>query len=398
MHNGKRFLYLSLFWAINFCLGSFYAWSIYSTWLSEVLSAATQTIVSPSSLAYIFSIGAALNPIAMILGGFVSDRYSPRIVLLLGGFLASLGYFLMSISEDASLILLGYGICLGMGSGACVIATVSTAVKLFPDKRGFASGSVSAFYGVGSICLPPLANYLASTIGISRALQLFACICFIVIVLSASVIQVKSKAQTQHSIQQSDFTWLEMIKTKRFWAMFILFVSVTLSPLMLFSQTVTIAQIQVELPITLAVLSVSILACANTLARFVAGVLSDSIGRANTLLIAVTLAIVGLVLLSLASVESQGLFFLGLICIGACFGSSVGVFPSYAAEQFGVSHASMNYGVLALAFSVAGLLGPNIIHLTVNNGQYEVAYYIAIAISLLGVIAAICCKRIERRV
>ena len=125
MHNGKRFLYLSLFWAINFCLGSFYAWSIYSTWLSEVLSAATQTIVSPSSLAYIFSIGAALNPIAMILGGFVSDRYSPRIVLLLGGFLASLGYFLMSISEDASLILLGYGICLGMGSGACVIATVS---------------------------------------------------------------------------------------------------------------------------------------------------------------------------------------------------------------------------------------------------------------------------------
>ena len=187
-----------------------------------------------------------------------------------------------------------------------------------------------------------------------------------------------------------------MIKTKRFWAMFILFVSVTLSPLMLFSQTVTIAQIQVELPITLAVLSVSILACANTLARFVAGILSDSIGRANTLLIAVTLAIIGLLLLSLASVESQSLFFLGLVCIGACFGSSVGVFPSYTAEQFGVAHASMNYGVLALAFSVAGLLGPNIIHLTVNNGQYEVAYYIAIAISLLGVIAAICCKRIER--
>ena len=110
----KRWVYLFLFWLINFCLGSFYAWSVYSSWLSQHYSDVAQATITTASLTYIFSIGAALNPVAMITGGCLSDRFGPKIVLFAGGFMVALGYFLMAISDSPSLLLLGYGIALGM--------------------------------------------------------------------------------------------------------------------------------------------------------------------------------------------------------------------------------------------------------------------------------------------
>ena len=48
MQDNKRWFYLVLFWVVNFCLGSFYAWSVYSTWLAQhysVIAGATVTVV-----------------------------------------------------------------------------------------------------------------------------------------------------------------------------------------------------------------------------------------------------------------------------------------------------------------------------------------------------------------
>ena len=399
MENKQRWFYLVLFWVINFCLGSFYAWSVYSSWLADLYTQVSGSAVSAASLTYIFSVGAALNPVAMVIAGGMTDRFGPRAVLFIGGAVTALGYFLMSISTDPFLLLLGFGVCLGMGSGSSVIATVTSAVKLFPDKRGFAGGSVGAFYGLGSVCLPPLANYLAQGIGISSTLIVYAVACGAVIIVSAFLMHIPASrstagAQTSNGV---NLIWYQMIRTGRFWAMFVLFIAGTLSPLMLFSQTVTVAQTQIGLGLSVAVLSVSALALANMSARFLAGAISDKLGRVMTLALAVSLAIVGLVILISAGQGDATLFFLGLVCVGAGFGSFVGVFPGYTAEQFGPANASMNYGVLALAFSVSGILGPNIIALTVSNGQYQTAYLIAIVISAIGLAAAFACRKLEIR-
>lgn len=396
----RRWFYLVLFWLVNFLLGSFYAWSVYSSWLAEYYSVLNQITVKAATLTFVFSVGTACNPVSMVLAGYLNDRFGPRIVLIGGGAVFALGYFLMSLSTDSFLLLIGYGICLGLGSGACVIATVSSAVKMFPEMRGLAGGSVGTSYGIGSVCLPPLANYLAENIGIIATLQIFALVSLLIIWLAAAMVSAKALGNTRTttaSPNSDELDWRAMIKTPRFYAMFTLFIVGTLSPLMLFSQTVGIAQAQVGLPLALAVLSVSILALANTSARLLVGALSDKIGRVNALTIAVVLAIVGLFLLSFSAPGQSWLFFAGLICIGACFGSCVGVFPSYTAEQFGPRNASMNYGILALAFSVAGILGPNIIQLTVHDGQYQVAYYTAMVISSMGLIAAYFCRKFEKK-
>lgn len=397
MFEKQRWFYLFLFWIINFCLGSFYAWSIYSSWLAELYTQINGETISVSSLTYIFSIGAALNPVAMVIAGGLTDRFGPRLVLLAGGVLTAAGYFLMSLSTDTTLLLIGFGVCLGLGSGTSVIATVTSAVKLFPDKRGFAGGSVGAFYGIGSVCLPPLANFLADRIGIASTLLVYSVACAIIILASAFLIRIPASRNKTSKRSQDGFNlvWYQMVRTGRFWAMFVLFIAGTLSPLMLFSQTVTVAQTQIGLALSTAVLSISALALANTSARFIAGALSDKLGRVFTLALAVSSSVVGLILLSLAEAGQTGLFFFGLVCIGMSFGSFVGIFPGYTAEQFGPANASMNYGVLALAFSVSGILGPNIIALTVSDGQYQTAYFIAMAISVIGLAAAFVCRKLE---
>ena len=397
MQDNKRWFYLALFWVVNFCLGSFYAWSVYSTWLAQHYSVIAGTAVSVASLTFVFSIGAAMNPIAMVAAGFLTDRLGPRPVLFGGGLIVTLGYYLMSISTDSSLLLIGYGICFGLGSGACVIATVTSAVKLFPTMRGFAGGSVGAMYGLGSVCLPPTANALAQSFGITSTLLFFAAACFVVIMTSAFLIKIPASRSVAPKAGSEDLNWLQMIKTTRFWAMFVLFLGATLSPLMLFSQTVTVAQVQIGLGMSAAVLSVSVLALANMSARFLAGTLSDKLGRALTLALAIFMAVLGLLLLSMAGRGDAVFFYLGLVCIGVCFGSSVGIFPGYVAEQFGPANASMNYGVMALAFSVSGIIGPNIIRMSVEGGQYQNAYFIAMAISAVGLLAAWYCKSFEKK-
>ena len=397
MTDKQRWFYLILFWIVNFCLGSFYAWSIYSSWLADLYTQTAGQTVSVASLTYIFSIGAALNPVAMVLAGGLTDRFGPRLVLFIGGIVMALGYLLMSLSTGPMMLLLGFGVCLGLGSGTSVIATVTSAVKLFPDKRGFAGGSVGAFYGIGSVCLPPLANYLAGNEQHEHGPKASGTNHLVPNKIVVVSLPASRSAQTSQKADNNNLVWYQMIRTGRFWAMFVLFIAGTLSPLMLFSQTVTVAQTQIGLSISVAVFTISALALANTTARFLGGAISDKLGRVFTLGSAVALAIFGLVLLSLAGIGDSLLFFAGLVCIGAGFGSFVGVFPGYTVEQFGPANASMNYGVLALAFSVSGILGPNIIALTVSDGHYQTAYFIAMIISAIGLAAAFVCRRLEVR-
>ena len=217
MTEKQRWFHLILFWIVNFCLGSFYAWSIYSSWLADLYTQMAGQTVSVASLTFIFSIGAALNPAAMGLAGGLTERVGPRLGRFIGGSVMAVGYLLMSLSTGPMMLLLGFGVCLGLGSGTSVIATVTSAVKLFPDKRGFAGGSVGAFYGIGSVCLPPLANYLAGNIGISSTLFIYSVACAVIILGSAFLIRLPASrsAQTSQKADNNNLVWYQMIRTGR---------------------------------------------------------------------------------------------------------------------------------------------------------------------------------------
>ena len=119
----------------------------------------------------------------------------------------------------------------------------------------------------------------------------------------------------------------------------------------------------------------------------VCGFISDKIGRVNTLTFCLVLAIIGLLLVwkSGTGTPSAAMYVVGVCLVGICFGSYMGVYPGFTADQFGPKNNGVNYGIMFIAFSVAGILGPMIMSSNYEStGSYSTAILIALALAIVG--------------
>lgn len=131
--------------------------------------------------------------------------------------------------------------------------------------------------------------------------------------------------------------------------------------------------------------AVSTLALFNVSGRVAAGVLSDKIGRVNTLALACILSIGGLYLLYIAGQGDVKTFYIGISVIGVCFGAFMGVFPGLTADQFGAKNNSVNFGIMFCGFAIAGYVGPTIMRQVFDaSGSFKGAFLIGIGFSLAG--------------
>ena len=159
--------------------------------------------------------------------------------------------------------------------------------------------------------------------------------------------------------------------------------------LMMISQCSLVAQRMIGVEVTAAATIVSILALCNAAGRVLCGFISDKIGSINTMTIALVLAVIGLGLIYMSgygsAAPSKSVFILGTCLVGFCFGAYMGVFPGFTAGQFGMKNNSLNYGVMFIAFSVAGVLGPMIMANCYNASEsYSTPIMIALALAVVG--------------
>lgn len=408
----SRWLYLTVFCTVNLFAGSFYAWSVFSGPLAARLSALTGTAVTAADLGLIFSLASAVNPFAMVAGGWVNDRFGPRAVITAGGIMIGGGLILSSLVESVLALTLVYGIVFGLGVGLTYTSTIGSSIKYFPDRRGLAGGISSMSYGLSSIILPPVASALILALGIEQTLLILGSVtgCVIVaggllsrrcpdgIALMISDGGNDSKKENAPAAARSrpDMNWREMIATPVFWCMLLFFVTGSTGALMLISSAATIAQQQIGLSVAASAGAVSLLAIMNASGRFIAGFASDRFGRIPTLFLCLTSAVSGLLLLHSAGTGSAALFFTGISLVALCYGGFVGIYPGFTVDEFGAKHNSVNYGIMAAGFSSGGILGPWILKLTAASGGYAAAYEAALAVCAAGFVLGALCARLQR--
>ena len=81
------------------------------------------------------------------------------------------------------------------------------------------------------------------------------------------------------------------------------------------------------------------------------------------------------------------LLVLGLVLIGICFGTFMGVFPGFCTDQFGTKNNTVNYGIMWIGFCLAGIVGPTILSSVYSaTGTYVMAFVISICIAVVGLI------------
>jgi MFS family permease len=105
-----------------------------------------------------------LNFIVMGLGGFgwgaASDRYGPRIVVLIGAVLLGLALVLASMTTSLTAFQLTYGVLVGLSASAFFAPMIATVTGWFEQNRSLAVSLVSAGMGMAPMTISPFARWL----------------------------------------------------------------------------------------------------------------------------------------------------------------------------------------------------------------------------------------------
>lgn len=330
--------------------------------------------------------------------GYLIDKFGPRIMVFLSGFLIAISWVLNSYADSLTLLYIAAAIG-GVGAGIIYGGCVGNALKWFPDRRGLAAGLTAAGFGAGSAAtIIPIANMIKAS-GYETAFFWFGLAQGAVVLLFALFLRAPAATDVPVSatVQQSrkDFTWQEVIRKPIFWVMYSMFVMVGVGGLMATAQLAPIAKdFKVDgVAVTLLGLTLPALTFALSIDRVLNGVcrpffgwVSDQIGRENTMFIAFLIEGIGIyALLTLAHDPVSFVILSGLVFFA--WGEIYSLFPAMCTDLFGKKFATVNYGLLYTAKGTASLLIPLSSLLFDATGKSWTAVFIVAAV--LNIIAAV---------
>lgn len=386
--------------AILLCTGAVYAFSVFANPLSS------QTGWTMPQIMMAFTINSAIGPIPMILGGYLVDKGFVKWTIALGAFVFALGFFLTGFVSSPIMLYLTYGLMAGLGQGFAYSGALSNILRLFPDKRGLASGILTAGMGFAAVIASPIASYLIQSHDAKFAFRAIGLAYLIIVGLASFFIkpapagykpegwEPPAQIQNNGSINRN---WLQMPKTPVFYIVISMFFVGAFSGLMIASQASPIGQTMFGLAPATAALYVSLYSISNSSGRLIWGTVSDKIGRSKTLMI--IFSVVAFSLFILTIIPGQFGFSLGIIGLGICFGGVMGVFPSIVMENYGPANQGVNYGIVFTGYSLAAFFAPRVAvqMAAANNGNYSQAFYVAIALSLVGLVLSVLYSKISKK-
>lgn len=162
---------------IQFCLGVFYAWPVFSLKLCE----RGKYSFSVEQTQWIFFAEFATIACAMVASGILMSKVGPRRMTMASGSLLGAAYILGGLSNETfASQLMFIGIIGGLGTGLGYMVPISVVIKWFPDKKGLVTGITLAGFSLGTIIWPRLAGSwfdLLNTLSLSAWTDSEAFIC-----------------------------------------------------------------------------------------------------------------------------------------------------------------------------------------------------------------------------
>jgi MFS family permease len=375
---------------INLALGILYTWSIFKLAIEKsIASGDGRFLWDQASLNDPYAVCCLAFAFTMILAGRIQDRVGPKITAMIGGVLTGLGLIWISQSNSIMVWILGFGVLTGAGLGFGYASATPPAIKWFPASRtGLIAGLVVSGFGLASVYIAPLANYLIAEFGLSTSMMIFGIAFMAIVCILAQMLvnppegyipeetSTRKKTGKQAGAQESrDFEPGEMLRTQSFYLLWFIYAVASGAGLMIIGNVAGMAR---ESMGELAWMVVALMAIGNAAGRIVAGLLSDRIGRTQTLAIMLTFQSLIMFSLYMAGQGSTLLLVIAATLIGFNYGTNLSLFPSASKDYFGLKNFGVNYGFLFTAWGVGGLVLPRASQMIVaNTGSFESAYLTA---------------------
>jgi OFA family oxalate/formate antiporter-like MFS transporter len=375
--------------SINLVLGVLYAWGV----MAKAL--VVQWHWSKADAALPFTVSTAAFAITMVFAGRLQDKVGPRLIAALGGIVLGLGLVATSFAESPAMMLVTFGLVGGIGIGLGYSATTPPAIKWFPpSKKGLITGIVVSGVGLAAVYISPLTQFLLKATGIHQTFLYLGLGAIVVVAVLAQLLRnppagyvpaaaapATTPAAKAAAVPRPALDWSDMLKTSQFyrlWAMFILAAS---AGLMIIAHVAIIAKEQARwewgfVPVVL-------LAIFNSAGRVASGIVSDRIGRTQTMVLAFVLQACNM--FAFSHYTSSALLVFGSAFTGLCYGTIFTLMPAATADFYGVKNLGVNYGFVFTGFGVAGVFGPLLGgKIRDVTGTYSTSYAISAIMLLVG--------------
>lgn len=380
----------------NFCAGMLYSWSIYVNPLIEAHGWERGAV----SLA--MSIATMVIPISMIPAAKVLAKQGPTKTALIGTVFYVLGLVISGLANSLILLYLGFGVLGGIGVGFIYGTPIATCVKWFPDKKGLISGLAVGGFGLGSIVFAPICTAIISPLGPGQTFWVQGGIALVGMLIGAPLMKAapdgfkpegwNPPAATAASGGSHDYTSAEMLKTKQYWFLLIMYLFANMSGLMVIGHASPIAQQVAGLTPAQAGSIVALLSIFNTAGRFMSGALCDKLGAKRV--VTIIYVINAVLLVALQFLTNFVTIAIGIGGLAICFGAMMGAYPSLVVDYFGVKYSGPNYARIFLAYGIGGIIGPQIaVRIVGATGSYTMAFIIIGASCIVGAVMSIISKK-----
>ena len=376
-------------------IGTVYCWSYFSGAIKNVLEASN---VNASALGWAFSLAIFfLGMSAAFLGDFVEKDIHKASLISTICFATGIAGTAFAISiKSVALILVSYGVVMGVGLGLGYLSPVKTLMLWFKDNKGLATGLAVAGFGAAKMIFTPIITALIDGVGVINSLYILAGIWGVMMFTGHLLLKkpdgwVESHEKFNIKTFFSRFTIFKDVKFIGIWLVF--YINITCGLALIHGES----HIYELIGLTGAIVPVlgAITGLLNAGGRLGYSAIGDKLKSRNTIykvILISEIAITAVALISGAITNSYVVICLALMFIvNAGYGGGFSNLPTLLSDVYGMGKISSIHGIALSAWAFAGLTGNQIAEFIVEKtGSYQnvliftiVLYAIAIAVDFL---------------
>ena len=345
--------------AIQILTGLPAAWGVFQQPVMDEFS------LTEDGAGYAFGILIAAFGVGCVIGGFLQDKKGPRCAALWGTGLLCGGFFAAALlpGEKGVWFWAVFSIPAGLGTAFLYPSIQSCAQKWYAGRKGLATGVIGGAVGLSGAFLTGFVRTALKGFGPVQGIRgafwalgaLTLPVCLVGSALLTDPPPAKQKPEEQgrgKGTPPLDLAPLQMLRTKQYW-LCAGAVCFSTPAVLLFSPIILKLGMERGLDEGAALWSVVLGSVGSAAGRLLMPLLSDRIGRRPTdlILFGVSLG------LSAAFLFAQGWLVVAVYAgLTFCYSALAAVLPSLSTDLFGLPHAGVNYGFIALGMSGGSIL------------------------------------------
>jgi len=343
-----------------------------------------------------YSLCLLLNGFLGIGTGRLTDRFGPRVVITGCGLFLGLGCLLVSQVSALWQLYLFYGVMMGVGLSGSLVPIRATVARWFVKRRGTMTGIAVSGLGMGTLIVPPIANWLISAYD-WRTSYIVVGIAVSVLVISAAQFMKRDPSQIGQlpygvnevkgdnlNLAAADFSLRQAMQTRQLWLL--------CTALFFFGGSLQMIMVHVvphatdlKLSTASAVIILAVIGGLSTGGRVIMGIAGDRIG--NKLAFIMSFGLMSAALFWLLAAKELWMLYLFAVLFSFGYGGIAVLISPVVAEQFGLNSLGTILGIIFFICAIGETIGPVVAgYIFDMTGSYQLGFLVTAILSFIGLI------------